>query len=260
MRNETKLCKYCQTEIPMKAKVCPNCRKKQRNYIKDAVLYLLAILVIFAIIGSIGDDNDSKSEDRQIDINQTENKTDNEVIDSEFEVKEYLYENTIGDTICFVIIKNNSKQDVSVSANATAKDSNGNSIGADEMDINIIGSGETSIGCFYFNNVKNIDKVDYKINYNKSYYKPIINSLSIEQTLNDKNVILSATNNSAKPALFVQAYALFIDSQNNVVYYDSAYITDNDSEIKPEDTISIQLDSYKEYDHVEIYFTGRASG
>lgn len=28
-KSETKLCKYCQTEIPAKAKICPNCRKKQ---------------------------------------------------------------------------------------------------------------------------------------------------------------------------------------------------------------------------------------
>ena len=26
--NETKKCKHCQTEIPKKAKVCPNCHKK----------------------------------------------------------------------------------------------------------------------------------------------------------------------------------------------------------------------------------------
>ena len=26
---ETKLCKYCKSEIPYDAKVCPHCRKKQ---------------------------------------------------------------------------------------------------------------------------------------------------------------------------------------------------------------------------------------
>ena len=33
MQNETKVCKHCQTEIPKKAKVCPNCRKKQGGLI-----------------------------------------------------------------------------------------------------------------------------------------------------------------------------------------------------------------------------------
>ena len=28
-KKETKVCKHCQSEIPAKAKVCPNCRKKQ---------------------------------------------------------------------------------------------------------------------------------------------------------------------------------------------------------------------------------------
>ena len=27
----TKLCKHCKTEIPYDAKVCPNCRKKQKG-------------------------------------------------------------------------------------------------------------------------------------------------------------------------------------------------------------------------------------
>lgn len=28
-KSETKLCKYCQTEIPAKAKICPNCKKSR---------------------------------------------------------------------------------------------------------------------------------------------------------------------------------------------------------------------------------------
>ena len=39
----TKICKHCATEIPYKAKVCPNCRKKQK---KGCLLPLLIIIVI----------------------------------------------------------------------------------------------------------------------------------------------------------------------------------------------------------------------
>jgi hypothetical protein len=38
------------------------------------------------------------------------------------------------------------------------------------------------------------------------------------------------------------------------------YVTDGDSEIKPGGTISVQLDTYKGFDHVECYLTGRSDG
>lgn len=46
---ETKLCKHCQTEIPKKAKVCPNCRKKQGGKLK----WIIAIIVAIAIVGTV---------------------------------------------------------------------------------------------------------------------------------------------------------------------------------------------------------------
>lgn len=52
--NETKLCKHCQTEIPKKAKVCPNCRKKQGGKWKWVIL----AVIVLAIIGSAASGND----------------------------------------------------------------------------------------------------------------------------------------------------------------------------------------------------------
>ena len=31
---KTKVCKYCKSEIDAKAKICPNCRKKQGGKLK----------------------------------------------------------------------------------------------------------------------------------------------------------------------------------------------------------------------------------
>lgn len=53
---ETKICKHCQSEIPKKAKVCPNCRKKQGGKVKWIVIIILAI----AVIGSVFGGNDSE--------------------------------------------------------------------------------------------------------------------------------------------------------------------------------------------------------
>lgn len=57
----TKKCKYCKSEIAADAKICPNCRKKQKGH---KLLIIIAVIVVLAIIGAIaggGDDNTSQS-------------------------------------------------------------------------------------------------------------------------------------------------------------------------------------------------------
>ena len=181
--------------------------------------------------------------------------------DADFEKSGYLYENSIGDSLYFYIVKNNSQATVEVNGNATAYDSAGNVIGANSRSIDVLGPGETSLMTFYFDSVSGIDKVDCALTYdNETYYKPVVGSIAMEQTINDKNLTVVATNNGNVNAQFVEAYALFFDADNNVVSYDSTYVTDGDSEIKPGATISVQLDTYKGFDHVECYLTGRSDG
>ncbi len=53
----TKLCKYCQTEIPYGAKVCPNCQRKLKGgKLKWIVIAIVAIAIIGALAGGGGDD------------------------------------------------------------------------------------------------------------------------------------------------------------------------------------------------------------
>lgn len=62
---ETKVCKHCQSEIPKKAKVCPNCRKKQRGIFK----WILIVAVVLVFIGSSfggGDDSASDSNPQKV--------------------------------------------------------------------------------------------------------------------------------------------------------------------------------------------------
>ena len=54
-------------------------------------------------------------------------------------------------------------------------------------------------------------------------------------------------------------YGLFFDADNNLIYVDSGYIVDDDSEIKPGDTISGQINCSAAFDHIEMFLTGRAS-
>lgn len=74
---ETKLCKHCQTEIPKKAKVCPNCKKKQGGIVKWIVIAIVAIL----IIGSMGGTDEGAEKDNSVDAtglaeNNVSNNTD----------------------------------------------------------------------------------------------------------------------------------------------------------------------------------------
>jgi hypothetical protein len=111
---------------------------------------------------------------------------------------------------------------------------------------------------FYFDSVKGIDHVKYSMGFDTSpYYSSVISDLESVNSINDKNVVVTVTNNGTQAAQFVEAYALFLDSDGNVVYYDSTYVTDGDSEIKPGATLSKQLTAYNSFDTVEVYFTGR---
>lgn len=60
-KNEmTKQCKHCMTEIPKRAKVCPNCKRKQKG--KGNVIFIvLAVLFIIGILGSDTEENNSNS-------------------------------------------------------------------------------------------------------------------------------------------------------------------------------------------------------
>lgn len=195
--------------------------------------------------------------------NQEEQSTQQEnitVTDEDFTIVGYLYEDSFS-SMYFLVVTNNSKAVVEFSANGIARDANGGMIGADDLSIDVIGPGETSIEYFYFDDVKNVASVDYTFEYDTSpYYYPVISNLSVEQTMNDRNVTVTVTNKGNSCAEFVEAHALFFDGNSNVISHTSNYVVDNDSEIKPGKSISVQLDSYEAYDHVEVYFTGRSTG
>lgn len=175
------------------------------------------------------------------------------------EIKEYSYE-SYGDVLYYLIVKNNSEYSIGIDANGNAYDADGNVISADDMEIDVIGPGQQSIGYFYFDGGEGMDHVDYQLDVNTDlYYSDVLANLSIEQTVNEKNVIVAVTNNGDTTAEFVEAYALFFDADGNVVRYTSEYVTDDDYEINPGKTELKQIDAYQEFDHVEIYLTGRHS-
>ena len=183
-----------------------------------------------------------------------------EVSDADFNKTEYRYESMFGDTLWFVAITNNSESTVRISGNAIARDADGNAIGADSLTIDVLGPGESTMEYYYFEDVSGIATVESQYAYDTDpWYSPVLSNLIVEQTLNDGNVTLIVTNHGNSCAQFVEAYALFMDADDNILRYDSTYITDSDSEIKPGATISAQLNSRDFYDHVVVYLSAYRS-
>ena len=78
MENETKQCKYCLTEIPKKAKICPNCKKKQGMGCLPKIGIVLAVLIVLGLFGGGNDESDTK-----INNPSPETKSDNVVESAE---------------------------------------------------------------------------------------------------------------------------------------------------------------------------------
>ena len=58
----TKTCKYCKSEIPADAKICPNCRKKQGGIGKWIIIGIVVLLIICIAGGGNDKDNSSSNE------------------------------------------------------------------------------------------------------------------------------------------------------------------------------------------------------
>lgn len=75
--NNTKKCRECQTDIPLKAKRCPNCKSDQRNWFgRHKFLTGLGALIIFFIIIGVSSNTpkkigENKSTNPSADVNKS---------------------------------------------------------------------------------------------------------------------------------------------------------------------------------------------
>ena len=67
-----KKCKYCQTEIDDKAKICPNCKKSQGNKLGT----IIGCIIIIVIVIAISTNGNTNSSDNLSNINNTTQKQD----------------------------------------------------------------------------------------------------------------------------------------------------------------------------------------
>lgn len=179
----------------------------------------------------------------------------------DFDIKEYLYVNDYGTAQYYIVVTNNSMENVSVYAEGTARDSSGSEIGSSPMYIDYLGAGETTIGYFFFSNAADIETVEYEIEYESTIkHHPILNSLQAQYTYNDDNIIIEVNNQGKFVAENVSAYALFFDAQGQVIATDNVFLADGEGEIKVGATATGKLRQFDGYERIEVYFVGRASG
>ena len=84
-KKETKLCKHCQAEIPKKAKVCPNCKRKQGGI--GCLGVVLLVLGVFIFIGSFGASmSKDKNPEKVGEVGTELSETGTQAIDNTFNV------------------------------------------------------------------------------------------------------------------------------------------------------------------------------
>lgn len=177
-------------------------------------------------------------------------------------ISDWAYE-SYGTTRHIFEITNNSPYTISVSINETAKDGNGNPIGAHSTEEGDIPSGCTVFAINYLSDVAGVAGFDTVIQTKQEkYYIPVIQNIALETTNLGDKVLVKATNNGDTIADFVEATAVFYNG-DKVVDYRSTYLVDDDCELKPGASISEQINYYNfsdvTYDSVRVHITGRRS-
>lgn len=208
----------------------------------------------------IKNSDESKEQENEEKMEGTiEPETSIEELSEYVDVKEYSMENSMGDTYFLLVVKNNSDKTISLDVNATAKDSEGKTVGAASSSEQAIGSGHEVCLMNYFESVKSDSTFEYTMSVKEDdYYESVLGDLTHEDSDTGEKVIVTCTNNGDKVAEFVEGTVLFFLG-DKLVGYETNYLTDDDSELKPGASIAKEFEFYGEegYDRFEVYLKGR---
>ncbi len=182
-----------------------------------------------------------------------------EIVNDEIAYLSYSYENSINNTIRFLVVENLTENSIQVSSSSTAMDASGNPIGVNNSELDVLGPGCISVMMEYYSDLRITDIASFETAFKveeESYYSSILEDLTAEINNSGETVVVTLHNGGDVSAEFVEAYCLFFRG-DQIVYSDSAYFTDDDYELKSGAAITKQLSSYEDYDCVQVFFTGR---
>lgn len=171
---------------------------------------------------------------------------------------EYSYASSSGTTWYFLEVTNNSPVAVSIETNIIGKDSVGNVIGAVSGGVNIIESGYSACILHMFDGSEPTT-FEYTISVSEeTWYKPVQSDLTYEFSDTGDKVIVTCTNTGSEPAEFVEGLMLFF-SGDTLIEHSSNYFTDDDFELKPENTLVKEFECYSDvsYDNYKFFLNGR---
>lgn len=161
-----KKCKYCQSEIDAKAKICPHCSKKQ-NSIKKWI-FLGVFFLLFIIVFSSNDNTDeiNTSSTGGSVTGEQQNNSSNSVKAEKFS---YEVTNAYSDDYGFAyyiegIVKNNKDKDYSyVQISFNCYDAEGNNLGtAMDNTNNLLGNETWKFKAMaMFSDAENVDHCDF---------------------------------------------------------------------------------------------------
>lgn len=180
-------------------------------------------------------------------------------LNNQVEVRELYTENSFGDTYYIIILKNNSEKTISAEINATAKNSEGNTIGAASSDCYAIGSGYEACLMNFFDGVSADSQFEYNLSVKEdNRFESVLSDLTHEDSDTENKIIVTCTNNGEKAAEFVEGMVLFFSGEQ-LVGYERNYIVDNDNELKPGASLSKEFKFHGKipYDRYEVYLSGR---
>ena len=225
----------------------------------NAVAIVVSVFVlIFYIAGSNAALSGSSSVPAQQDSSRisASQDFDEELVLSQLQVETLQYK-SFDWNYAFLVIKNNSEYDISLSANVNFYDESGNLVGAKDSSASAVESGYEVL--LWFMPDEDFDRMEYEITVDEeTWFDCVTSQLSFDTTEAQNKIILSVTNNASEPAEFVQGSVLFF-SEDQLVGFSEAYFTDDEHQIKPGKTINQEMDCYESFDSYRVFLFGRRS-
>ena len=130
-------------------------------------------------------------------------------------------------------------------------------VGFDDADVSVLGAGCTTVLIEYIETDEPIEYYETSLTAKENRsYSAVNQDLSCSVNIVKNGAVVSVTNDGDTAAKFAQGFILFFNG-DELVYSDSAYFTDDDSNLVPDDTITKQMSCYEDFDRVEVYFDGR---